>query len=428
MSTSIILRISGVLALRKRHFSRDPNSRRIGSSWCLSGDLSSSDVFCANRNAVHPVPNFHLPPTIRCAAADVSLTAYFSLRRSDTSTRDASYYNAFVSPRSRFSTNTIAPESLPSEMLFHSKSTPATTLNLKEYLKWQPPTRTDFRPPIPLEIFHEIFGYLKASQDDAYSLMGVCFGTHVAEGELLAVHLAGFVEKCRIGDPALCMWKFSDSFLEEDGFGETLAAALARMRVEELTITDAAITKRVLKLVEVVAPRLKVLHIADSCTLSAEVSDDEIRAVLGAIRGLEELKITGRSSQCCLMQSPSMILVSNLRRLYTDSLFTIDSCIAQGTALTHLEVDGMHVSSEDASFLHTRLQAFPSLTHIEIHNVIDTRFGQMPMDIPVSNLPNLISFKAPPGLLPRFFGLGPKLQVLNSTGTNSEEPYADSTR
>ncbi|KAF9033713.1 hypothetical protein BDZ89DRAFT_1130877 [Hymenopellis radicata] len=380
----------------------------------------------------------------------------------DTSTRDASHYNAFISPHSRFATTTIAPEWLPSAMLFHNKSTPVTTLNLKEYLKWQSPTRTDFRPPIPLELFHEIFGYLEASQDDAFSaaehmetfssLLGVCkyfafvarpviwgsvpfcisdamctgFGTHVAEGKLFAVHLAGFVKKCRIGDPALCNWKFSDSFLEEDGFGEILAAALTRMRVEELTLTDVVITKRVLKLVDVVAPRLKVLHIADSCCLSGEVSDDELRAVFGAMRGPEELKITGRSSQCCLMQSPSMIPVSNLRRLYTDSLFTIDSCIAQGAALTHLEIGGMHVSSEDASFLHTRLQSFPSLTHIEIHNVINTHFGRMPMEIPVGHLANLISFKAPPGLLPKFLGLGPKLEVLNSTGTNSEEPYADS--
>ncbi|KAF9013599.1 hypothetical protein BDZ89DRAFT_1077039 [Hymenopellis radicata] len=326
-----------------------------------------------------------------------------------------------------------------------------------------PERETPRRTPIPVEIYSEIFGHLKPSQDDGWSktehieffrslakvskrfaalalpvmwrtepfcinaIMCTDFARSVANGKDLDVYEAGFVKKCRIGAP--CYVGDFEEFLEEGDVLNVLVFALARMRVVELTMMGVVITKRVLKLVEVVAPRLKVLKIAESCCMSAEVSDAELKAVFGAMRGLEELKITGRLSQCRLLQSPSIIPVSNIRRLYTDALFTIDSCITQRAALTHLEIDGMHVSWQDTRFLYTRLQSFPSLTHIRIHDVINTRFGQMPMEIPVrvgTDLPNLISFKAPPGLLPEFFGLGPKLEVLDSTGTNSEEPYADS--
>ncbi|KAF8877588.1 hypothetical protein CPB85DRAFT_1443547 [Mucidula mucida] len=211
--------------------------------------------------------------------------------------------------------------------------------------------------------------------------------------------------------------------LEEDGFGEIVEAALARMPVEGLTITDALITKRVLKLVEVVAPRLKVLKIAASCHASGEVSDDELKAVFGAMQGLEELNITGRSSQCRLMRSPCIIPISNLRRLYTDALFTIDSCIAHHAALEHLEIYAMQVSWHDTRFLYNRLQAFP-------HAHPDPRRDRYSLwaDLPFHSL---VSFKAPPGLLPKFFSLGPKLQVLDSRGTNSEEdsshPFLDPT-
>ncbi|KAF9021285.1 hypothetical protein BDZ89DRAFT_1071609 [Hymenopellis radicata] len=244
--------------------------------------------------------------------------------------------------------------------------------------------------------------------------MSTDFARSVANGKELDVYEAGFVKKCRIGAP--CYVGDFEEFLEEGDVVNVLMSALARMRVEELTMMGVVITKRVLKLVKVVAPRLKVLKIAESCCMSAAVS------VSG---GAEDHRTV------IAMPPPTITIhpLSNLRRLYTDALFTIDACIARGAALTHLEIDGMHVSWQDTRFLYTRHQSFPSLTHIRIHDVINTRFGQMPMEISVrvgTDLPNLISFKAPPGLLPEFFGLGPKLEVLDSTGTNSEEPYADS--
>ncbi len=250
------------------------------------------------------------------------------------------------------------------------------------------------------------------------------FARSVAKADAKAIHIAQLIKKCRIG--ALSYVGNFEELLEEEeeDIADVVARALAFMPIEELTIIDVMLSSRVLKLVAVLAPKLKVLTIEESCCLGPEETDDELKAAFGAMHALEQLKITGDSAQHTLMQTPSIIPVSSLRRLYTDALFTVDSCVAQGAALTHLEVDGMDVLWHDTRFLDTRLQSFPSLTHVYIHDVISPHLLQLPMDIPVDDLPNLISFKAPPGLLPKFHSLGPKLQFLDCTGTNDEQPYA----